>query len=139
MKNFKEENIFYKAGLIIGGITGLLWCALILNELIGIEKISYINIIQTLIIGGLILITVGIACSNKLVGGILLVVESIIAILMIIFYGLNYFPTLIIILLLPVPVFIAGILFIISHLISAPKKKKKSKKKNKKNIKKNKK
>ncbi|MBU0731616.1 hypothetical protein KKC88_01915 [Patescibacteria group bacterium] len=124
MKEYKNQNLSYQAGLIIGGIIGLFWCALILNELIGVERVSYINIIQTLIIGGLILVTVGIACITKLIGGILLVVESVIALLLIIFYGLNYFPTFIIILLLPVPVFLAGILFIISHLTSTPKNKK---------------
>lgn len=125
MEKFRKENPFYKAGLVIGGLTGLFWCAMTFNELVGVSRVSYANIIQALAIGGLILLCVGIACRNKLAGGIMLVAGSLAALLVVLFYGLDYLPAWLMVAALPLPVFLAGVLFIASrftHDVEKPKK-----------------
>lgn len=127
MKEIKKEDIYYKIGLVLGGLTGLFWCAMIFNELVGVQRVSYVNIIQALAIGGFILVAVGVSCSRKLVGGIMLIAEAVLALSVILFYGLDYFSVPVLIIILPAPVFTAGILFIISFLKKRKKKKNKKK------------
>lgn len=130
MQKFKEENIYYKIALFIGGVVGLFWCALIFNEIIAVKNINYGLVVQLLLIGGTILLTVGIACRQKLVGGVLLLCEAIISLLLIFIASLNYFPTVIILCLLTLPIFIAGGLFVISKLVNKKKPLKKKARKN---------